>query len=57
MSAEAVEIVCGGATTGREGDAVVEIGELGRTVAAGELAGAIAQSNEAIDGRAGCVGV
>lgn len=57
MSAEAVEIVCGGATTGRESDAVVEIGELSWTVAAGELAGPIAQSNEAIDGRARGVGV
>jgi hypothetical protein len=48
VAAEAVEIVRGGAAAFCEGDTVVDIGELGRLVAPGELAGSIAQADEAI---------
>lgn len=48
VPAQAVQIVRGGAAAFGEGDAVVHIGELGRLVAPGELAGPIAQADEAI---------
>jgi hypothetical protein len=43
VPAQALQVVGGGAAAGGEGDAVVEVGELGGPVAAGEPAGAIPQ--------------
>jgi hypothetical protein len=48
VSAEAVQVVCGGLGAGGEWFAVVEVGELGGPVAAGESAGSVAEADVAV---------
>jgi hypothetical protein len=57
VSAQAVQIVGGGAAAGGEGDAVVEVGELGGPVAAGESAGAIPEPDVPVQRSRRCVSV
>ena len=52
-----MQVVGGGAAAFGEGDAVVEVGELGGLIATRELAGAIAQSNVAVHGGGWGVGI
>jgi hypothetical protein len=50
VSAEAPQVGRGGSAAGGERDPVVEVGEFGGSVAAGELAGAIPQSDISVQG-------